>query len=39
MDSVHRRQAAILRDFKNTIVERVHQDPTFAKALLDEAAT
>lgn len=27
------------RDFKQTVVERVKRDPTFAKALLDEAAT
>jgi DNA-binding phage protein len=26
-------------DFKNTVVNRVEQDPAFAKALLDEAAT
>jgi DNA-binding phage protein len=30
---------ALTRDFKQTIVERVQQDPAFAKALLDEAAT
>jgi DNA-binding phage protein len=30
---------ALTRDFKHTIVERVDRDPTFAKALLDEAAT
>jgi len=30
---------ALTRDFKHTIVERVDRDPSFAKALLDEAAT
>src|SRR6266566_3821949 len=30
---------ALTRDFKETVVERVRQDPAFAKALLDEAAT
>lgn len=30
---------ALTRDFKQTIVERVERDPSFAKALLDEAAT
>jgi DNA-binding phage protein len=30
---------ALTRDFKRTIVERVHREPAFAKALLDEAAT
>jgi DNA-binding phage protein len=30
---------ALTRDFKLTIVERVRRDPTFAKAMLDEAAT
>ena len=29
----------LTRDFKKTVVERVAQDPAFAKALLDEAAT
>ncbi|WP_255435035.1 hypothetical protein [Rhodoferax sp. BLA1] len=29
----------LTRDFKATDVERVEHDPTFAKALLDEAAT
>lgn len=29
----------LTRDFKLTVVERVKQDPAFAKALLDEAAT
>lgn len=29
----------LTRDFKSTVVERVHKDPAFAKALLDEAAT
>jgi hypothetical protein len=29
----------LTRDFKATIVERVRRDPTFAKAMLDEAAT
>ncbi|MBS2010508.1 MAG: transcriptional regulator [Cyanobacteria bacterium SZAS TMP-1] len=29
---------ALTRDFKETIVERVNHDPTFAKALLDEAS-
>jgi DNA-binding phage protein len=27
------------RDFKHTVVERAERDPTFAKAMLDEAAT
>ncbi|MCK9987902.1 MAG: hypothetical protein AzoDbin1_04374 [Azoarcus sp.] len=30
---------ALTRDFKQTVVDRVHRDPAFAKALLDEAAT
>jgi DNA-binding phage protein len=30
---------ALTRDFKHTVVERVERDPSFAKALLDEAAT
>lgn len=30
---------ALTRDFKKTIAERVKLDPTFARALLDEAAT
>ena len=30
---------ALTRDFKETIVERVHRDPAFANALLDEAST
>lgn len=30
---------ALTRDFKETIVERVHRDPAFAKALLDEAVS
>lgn len=30
---------ALTRDFKRTVVERVQRDPSFAKALLDEAAT
>lgn len=29
----------LTRDFRKTVVERVAQDPAFAKALLDEAAT
>jgi len=29
----------LTRDFKETIAERVRQDPDFAKALLEEAAT
>ena len=29
---------ALTRDFKKTVVARVERDPTFAKALLDEAA-
>ena len=29
----------LTRDAKTTVVERVHRDPEFAKALLDEAAT
>lgn len=29
---------ALTWDFKRTVVERVHRDPAFAKALLDEAA-
>ena len=28
---------ALTRDFKQSIVERVERDPTFAKALMDEA--
>ena len=30
---------ALTRDFKKTVVARVEQDPAFARALLDEAAT
>lgn len=30
---------ALTRDFKKTVAARVHRDPKFAKALLDEAAT
>lgn len=30
---------ALTRNFKQTVVDRVHRDPAFAKALLDEAAT
>jgi DNA-binding phage protein len=30
---------ALTRHFKDTVVERVHNDPTFAKALLDEAGS
>jgi hypothetical protein len=30
---------ALTRDFKQTVVERVRHDPTFARAMLDEAAT
>ena len=30
---------ALNRDFKGTVLERVQSDPTFAQALLDEAAT
>ena len=30
---------ALTRNFKQTVVERVERDPSFAKALLDEAAT
>ena len=30
---------ALTRDFKQTVTERVRRDPTFAEALLDEAAT
>jgi DNA-binding phage protein len=29
----------LTRDFKQTVAERVQRDPTFARALLDEAAT
>ncbi|NMG73425.1 DNA-binding protein [Aromatoleum diolicum] len=29
----------LTRNFKQTVVDRVHRDPEFAKALLDEAAT
>jgi DNA-binding phage protein len=29
----------LTRAFKQTVVERVHRDPAFAAALLDEAAT
>lgn len=29
----------LTRNFKKTVVDRVHRDPAFAKALLDEAAT
>ena len=31
--------AAHRRKFRETVVERVHRDPAFAKALLDEAST
>ena len=30
---------ALTKEFKRTVVDRVRQDPEFAKALLDEAAT
>lgn len=30
---------ALTREFRQTMVERAHRDPAFAKALLDEAAT
>jgi DNA-binding phage protein len=30
---------AITRDFKRTVADRAERDPTFAKAMLDEAAT
>ena len=30
---------ALTRDFKQTVTDRVRRDPTFAQALLDEAAT
>ena len=30
---------ALTRDFKETVLERVHRDPAFANALLDEAST
>ena len=30
---------ALTRDFTRTVIERVRRDPTFARALLDEAAT
>ena len=30
---------ALTRDFKQTVIERIERDPTFAQALLDEAAT
>lgn len=30
---------ALTRNFKQTVIERVERDPSFAKALLDEAAT
>ena len=30
---------ALTRDFKETVKNRAHRDPAFAKALLDEAAT
>jgi DNA-binding phage protein len=30
---------ALTRNFKKTVVARIEQDPTFAKALLDEATT
>ena len=30
---------ALTRNFKETVLERVHRDETFATALLDEAAT
>ena len=29
----------LMRDFKETIVERVRRDPDFAMALLDDATT
>ncbi|EQD75051.1 transcriptional regulator, partial [mine drainage metagenome] len=30
---------ALTRDFKETVTARVHDDPAFAQALLDEAIT
>ena len=30
---------ALTRDFKETVVARIHSDPAFAQALLDEAVT
>ncbi|HLY57383.1 MAG TPA: transcriptional regulator [Stellaceae bacterium] len=30
---------ALTRQFRQTVVERMHRDPDFARALLDEAAT
>jgi DNA-binding phage protein len=30
---------ALTRDFKETVLERVHRDPSFANALLDEASS
>jgi DNA-binding phage protein len=30
---------ALTRDFKETVVERVHREPAFANALLDEASS
>jgi DNA-binding phage protein len=30
---------ALKREFRQTVVERVHREPEFAKSLLDEAAT
>ncbi|MCX7505312.1 transcriptional regulator [Delftia tsuruhatensis] len=29
----------LTRDFKQTVIQRIERDPTFAQALLDEAAT
>jgi DNA-binding phage protein len=33
------REMALARDYKHTVMEHIQQDPAFAKALLDEAAT
>ena len=30
---------ALTRDFRETVVERMERDPSFARAMLDEAAT
>jgi DNA-binding phage protein len=32
-------QMVLTRDFKQTVAERAHRDPKFARAMLDEAAT
>jgi DNA-binding phage protein len=32
-------QMTLTRDFKQTVLERVRRDPSYAKALLDEATT